>query len=313
MDLNEARPSLVPIGAVVEQLRRDYPDVSHSSLRFLEREELVTPTRTPGGHRLYAPSDIQRIRQIKEWQTQRLSLEQIRERLRTLDSVGDPGELAGAFLHQALAGDPAGARETILNASDVGLPLPVLFDEVLRPALLELGEKWARQEISVAQEKEVSETARELIAELTLRHSRSDDHARPGVVAACVAGEEHELGLRMLSGLLRARRINVHYLGAAVDSAFLVEAVKLRRPQAVLLSVTLDEHLPAVRDAIAALSQEDNQTRIIVGGQAATSQPELIERWGIELAMNDVDALVDSLLADPETFEQHHHPAAPAT
>ena len=46
----------------------------------LEREGLLTATRTPGGHRLYAPHDVERIRQIKAWQAQRLSLEQIHQR-----------------------------------------------------------------------------------------------------------------------------------------------------------------------------------------------------------------------------------------
>ena len=44
---------LVSIGSVVSELQRSYPDVSHSSLRFLEREGLIASIRTPGGHRLY--------------------------------------------------------------------------------------------------------------------------------------------------------------------------------------------------------------------------------------------------------------------
>src|SRR5918994_1762396 len=73
--------ALLSIGSVVSELQRSYPDVSHSSLRFLEREGLITAVRTPGGHRLYSPADIERIRQIKTWQAQRLYLDQIRQRL----------------------------------------------------------------------------------------------------------------------------------------------------------------------------------------------------------------------------------------
>ena len=74
-------PDLLPIGQVVAELQASYPDVSHSSLRFLEREGLITSIRTPGGHRLYYRADVERIRQIKMWQAQRLSLDQIRQRL----------------------------------------------------------------------------------------------------------------------------------------------------------------------------------------------------------------------------------------
>ncbi len=59
--------TLLSIGQVVTHLQAEYPDVSHSSLRFLEREGLVTPHRTPGGHRLFTKQDVDRVRQIKRW------------------------------------------------------------------------------------------------------------------------------------------------------------------------------------------------------------------------------------------------------
>ena len=84
--------ALLPIGQVVARLQAEYPDVSHSSLRFLEREGLVTPHRTPGGHRLFTPQDVDRVRAIKRWQEQRLSLGEIRDRLMTREA--NPGEKA---------------------------------------------------------------------------------------------------------------------------------------------------------------------------------------------------------------------------
>src|SRR5688572_27381694 len=112
---------LLPIGEVVAELQASYPDVTHSSLRFLEREGLIVPTRTAGGHRLFARHDVERIRQIKTWQTQRLSLDQIRQRLAELDRLPAPAALAESFLRQALGGDLAAAYQTIITADDVGL------------------------------------------------------------------------------------------------------------------------------------------------------------------------------------------------
>ena len=53
---------LLPIGRVVTELQQAHPDVTHSSLRFLEREGLVVPTRTPGGHRLYSRGQVEQLR-----------------------------------------------------------------------------------------------------------------------------------------------------------------------------------------------------------------------------------------------------------
>lgn len=291
---NEQR-QMLPIGAVVTMLQREYPEVSHSSLRFLEREGLIVPTRTDGGHRLFTAGDIDRIRQIKVWQAQRLSLEEIRQRLEIMDSASPPHVLADQFLRHALEGDVYGARRTILDANEMGLPLSVLFADVLRPALRELGNRWERGDVSVAQEKEVSEVARDLIAELTLRHSGNGMDTGHGIVAACVVGEQHELGLRMLGGLLRARHVAVHYLGASVDPDFLVDAVRLRRPRIVLLSATLDENLPSIRKAHQALRDAGLATRVVAGGQAVLRHADEVAQWGVEVAGDDPVALLDML------------------
>jgi methanogenic corrinoid protein MtbC1 len=273
---------LLPIGQVVAELRASYPDVSHSSLRFLEREGLIAPTRTAGGHRLFAQHDVERIRQIKTWQTQRLSLDEIRQRLVDLDRLPAPPALAKSFLQQALAGDLAAAYQTIIAADDLGFPLPRLFGEVLQPALTELGRRWEHGELLVAQEKEVSELARDLIADLSLRHTRTSTHG-PALVAACVEGERHELGLRMICGLFRAEGWAAHYLGADVAPRFVLEAVQLHRPAVILLSAKLAPNLPAVKESIDVLNAGLSPgllPPIVVGGQIAIEQPEALRTWG---------------------------------
>jgi methanogenic corrinoid protein MtbC1 len=259
-----------------------YPDVTHSSLRFLEREGLITAIRTPGGHRLFSPADVERIRQIKTWQAQRLSLDEVRQRLLDLDRLPAPAKLAESFLRQALGGELAAAYQTIIAADDVGLPLTRLFGEVLQPALTELGLRWERGELLVAQEKEVSELTRDLIADLSLRHARTSPDG-PALVAACVEGERHELGLRMVCGLFRAEGWAAHYLGADVAPRFVLEAVKLHQPAVILLSAKLGPSLPAVKEAIDVLTAElgsDHLPPIVVGGQTAIEQPETLRGWG---------------------------------
>ena len=159
---------LVPIGKVVEELSTDYPDVTHSSLRFLENEGLARPTRTPGGHRLYGPEDIARIRQIKAWQRQHLSLSEIRERLEAADRIDNPQEIAWRFLDLAAAGDLPAAQAVVLELWDFGFSLQRIFQHVLTPALIELGRRWQDGELLVGQEKEISALSRDLIAELSV-------------------------------------------------------------------------------------------------------------------------------------------------
>jgi DNA-binding transcriptional MerR regulator/methylmalonyl-CoA mutase cobalamin-binding subunit len=292
---------LVPIGQVVAELQGVYPDVTHSSLRFLEREALLTPARTPGGHRLYAPRDVQRIRQIKTWQAQRLSLEEIRRRLAALEALGPAAEIVHEFLRHATRGDLAAATQAVLHADDLGMPLSQLFQDVLTPALYEIGERWARGELPVGQEKEISELARDLIAELSLRHAHPDPHG-PIVVAACVEGEHHDLGLRMVCGLLQARGWQVHFLGADVAPRFLLEAVQLHHPAVVLLSAMLDSRLPAIAAAIEAVEASDpaaGAPAIVIGGRVATDHEATLRAWRVVLAAADrLDVALDETLTD---------------
>jgi DNA-binding transcriptional MerR regulator/methylmalonyl-CoA mutase cobalamin-binding subunit len=293
---------LAPIGTVVALLQEQYPDISHSSLRFLEREGLITPARTGGGHRLYSADDLQRIRLIKDWQLQRLSLDQIRQQLTERDATGSPEDLAAQFLDQALSGSLENAQRTILTAYDLGLSLDTLFMSVLRPALWELGDRWQRGEVSVAQEKEVSHVARDLIAELGVRSTSVPDTEHGGrVVAACVPGEQHELGLLMVSGLLRSHGCSVQFLGVDVAPDFLVDAVHRRQPHAVLLSATYDQHLPAMHAAVEAVRTTNVPTCVFAGGQAVERHPERVASWGVTpIRLDDleqIDHLYDVVLS----------------
>jgi methanogenic corrinoid protein MtbC1 len=273
---------LRPIGEVVAALRQTYADVTHSSLRFLEREGLIAAVRTPGGHRLYSPADVERIRQIKTWQGQRLSLEEIRQRLAALDQLPTAHELAESFLRKALDGNLGAAYQTIIAADDLGMPLATIFGDVLQPALAEVGRRWAQGTLLVAQEKEISELAREIIAELSLRHARRVASG-PVLVAACVEGERHELGLRMVCGLCRAEGWAVHYLGADVAPRFLLEAVQLHRPAVILLSAKLSPNLAAVNEALAVLRTglgPEPHPAVVVGGRVAVEHAEALRAWG---------------------------------
>jgi DNA-binding transcriptional MerR regulator len=52
------------IGAVLDLLRPDFPDVTISKIRFLEAEGLVTPARSPSGYRRFTAYDCARLRFI---------------------------------------------------------------------------------------------------------------------------------------------------------------------------------------------------------------------------------------------------------
>jgi DNA-binding transcriptional MerR regulator len=79
---DEAPRKSLTIGAVCKALSQEFPDISISKIRYLEDQKLLTPRRTPGGYRLYAQSDVSRLRTILRLQRDEfLPLRVIRQEL----------------------------------------------------------------------------------------------------------------------------------------------------------------------------------------------------------------------------------------
>jgi DNA-binding transcriptional MerR regulator len=57
-------PAGMSIGAVLDLLRPEFPDVTISKIRFLEAEGLVTPQRSASGYRRFTAYDCARLRYV---------------------------------------------------------------------------------------------------------------------------------------------------------------------------------------------------------------------------------------------------------
>jgi len=95
---------LLSIGAVLNALRGEFPDITISKIRFLESEGLVEPRRTPSGYRKFSADDVDRLGHVLRMQRDHyLPLKVIREHLDALER-GDDVRVA-ALGRQRDAGD----------------------------------------------------------------------------------------------------------------------------------------------------------------------------------------------------------------
>ncbi|MBB4683374.1 transcriptional regulator FtsR [Amycolatopsis jiangsuensis] len=117
---DQARRDGMSIGAVLAQLRGDFPDVTISKIRFLEAEGLVRPGRTPSGYRQFAPADVERLRFVLSAQRDHyLPLKVIKEQLDAADAGTAPDEPAPRLPRRLVPlGDP----------SSGGLPVAADFE-----------------------------------------------------------------------------------------------------------------------------------------------------------------------------------------
>src|SRR6059036_831332 len=81
-----ADSGLMSIGAVLSQLRDEFPEVTISKIRFLESEGLVEPQRTPSGYRKFSADDVERLGHVLRMQRDHyLPLKVIREYLDAME------------------------------------------------------------------------------------------------------------------------------------------------------------------------------------------------------------------------------------
>ena len=118
------------IGAVLEALRPEFPDVTISKIRFLEEQGLVEPERTASGYRKFSHGDLERLRFVLAVQRDHyMPLRVIRDHLDALDAGLDPPALPGAprmprlvaeAPTHAAAGEPTFTRSELLAAAGAG-------------------------------------------------------------------------------------------------------------------------------------------------------------------------------------------------
>ena len=116
----------VSIGQVLDELSREFPDISPSKIRFLESEGLIQPLRSSSGYRRFSAADIKRLRFILTAQRDEyLPLRVIKERLDALDGSAQ-GTGAGtvppvAMTRSELLTAAGAAEELLAELEDYGL------------------------------------------------------------------------------------------------------------------------------------------------------------------------------------------------
>ena len=56
------------IGQLVKELKKSFPSVTISRIRFLEKEGLIKPKRSSGGTRIFTEKDLKKLNKILDLQ-----------------------------------------------------------------------------------------------------------------------------------------------------------------------------------------------------------------------------------------------------
>ena len=169
------------------------------------------------------------------------------------------------YLAAVAVGDRAGALEVVRRRQHHGASPLEVMTEVVAPAQRRVGELWATDAWSVAQEHAATAVSEAVLGLLGAQIPAPRDTAAP-VVVSCVEQEWHALPALLVAEHLRSYGLPVSYLGANSSAHHLVRHVHEVAPRAVALSCSLSASLPRVRRQVEAVRATG--TPVVVGGAA---------------------------------------------
>jgi methanogenic corrinoid protein MtbC1 len=173
------------------------------------------------------------------------------------------------YLTAVSRGDRTAALEVVRRLQDAGASALEIMRDVIAPTQTRVGELWAADAWSVAQEHAATAVSEAVLGVLGSQIPSPADPSGP-VVVSCVEQEWHALPALMVAEHLRSAGLPVSYLGANASAEHLVRHVHDVAPRAVALSCSLSASLPRVRRQIEAVRATG--TPVLVGGAAFDEQ-----------------------------------------
>jgi DNA-binding transcriptional MerR regulator len=290
-------------GAVVRRT-----GVPADTFRAWERRYgLPAPVRTRGNQRLYSEQDVATIAWLRDQTRAGLSISQA-VRLFRAGGAADPAappaadsptreesQLDGEVVErmpvfrdevvQALLAYDAARASRVVEEALALLPIEAVCLHVLQPALYEIGHRWARGEIGISSEHFASAFVIRKVG--ALFNLSQPEEGRGPIVATCLEGELHEVGLLLTCLFLSRRGFRILYLGPNLPLDDLVETIRRLRPPLVLLSASTPPaalHLAEASREIKERTASEGPPRyapvVGYGGHVFVEHPEL--RTGVD-------------------------------
>jgi len=274
--------SMLPIRTVA-----NLTGINPVTLRAWERRyNLITPQRTPKGHRLYTEADVELIRQVLELLDQGISISQVKPMLeqtpgqQKATSLAETGDVWKGYqqkmLHAVEQFDEHVLDSTYNDALSL-YPVDVVNQRLVSPLLRIIGERWKERETGIAEEHFFSVYLRNKLGARI--HHLNQRSRGPLVILACLPGEYHEIGLLLFALATVNFGYRVLILGANTPLNQIPHVLEQRPCDGIVLSGSsrpsrglFESELPELIGKCA--------IPVFIGGRTAAKHQQKIEATG---------------------------------
>lgn len=210
-----------------------------------------------------------------------------------IDETTKTGRLTRLFLNALLEGDRMRAGELILRSVEEGISITTIYMDVFQRSQYEVGRLWLSNQISVAKEHFCSAATQSIMAQL-YPYIFSTNRKGKKMVAACVGGELHEIGIRMVADFFELDGWDTYYLGANAPASAILSSIEENQADLLALSVSMPYHRPLVRETISKIRQSrvGADLKIMIGGRAINMRTDRAKLFGADgYAVSAYDAI----------------------
>jgi methanogenic corrinoid protein MtbC1 len=207
------------------------------------------------------------------------------------ESAGDGSALASLahdYLAALLRGERHAASRMVLDAVASGTGLRDIYLGVFQRSQHEIGRLWQMNRISIAQEHYCT-AATQLIMSQLYPYIFSTERKGLTMVATCIGGDLHEIGVRMISDFFEMEGWDTIYLGANTPTASVVRMLIDRKADLLAVSATMGFHVRGVTELIRAVRANEacSRVKILVGGYPFNLAPDLWRQTGADAFARD--------------------------
>ena len=228
--------------------------------------------QTPGGHRKFILSHINEFlakNKKKSNKVNVLELKGVKDRklIQNIDH-GEYIKLVPVFTKHALNADGNRLKTTLAGLYMKQYLLHEIYDALVMPVLKSIGDMWANNDISIAEEHVATNTIRNAVYALgeTLHRKNYKDHSY--TLSLALSGDEHDLPLIMTKQILEINGIPVINCGGNTPAKSIKRLLNKFQPDKIIVSLTYCEDKNLANQQLDDLVKitSKNHAKIYMGG-----------------------------------------------
>lgn len=204
----------------------------------------------------------------------------------SLSAISDSNPLkkeVTAYLDFLLNAKRAEATVLITELIHQGISVKDIYQYIFQESQYEVGRLWHNNKITVAHEHYCTAATQQIMSGL-YQYIFSSTRVGKTLVACSIAGDLHEIGIRMVADYFEMEGWDTYYLGANMPEDQLLGSLIGYKADLLALSVTLPTHVSKAATLIKKIRSNGSlsKLKIMVGGYSFLNNPGLWNKIGAD-------------------------------